>query len=159
DSRAPIDAQSPDTPWATIQHALRTVAGGSTVVVHPGRYEETLQTRFDGVSLRAADGLGSVVVAPPAAQSGLLVGNRGVAVSGMVFAGGVHGVRAEGADGLRVFGCVAVGQVSNGFTVVDSTDVVIDSSRAISAAGRGIHLLRSGDVLLRNDLVYGNGTW
>ena len=156
DARDPIDAQSPATPWATLGRALRTVTTGHVISIAAGQYDEALQTHYDGVKIRAMGAPGTTIVAPPAGSTGFLVRHRSVAIEGLTFLGGVHGVRAERADGLRIGRCTAVGQASTAYAVLDSNDVAIDSSAAISAADRGIHLARVGDVVLRNLLVYGN---
>src|SRR5215831_4828074 len=159
DARTVIEAQSPATPWATITHALLTVTSGHTVHVKPGTYNESPQTKYDGVTLIAEGPARSVVISPPAGTAALAVVNHDWTVTGFVFQGGVHGIRASGADGLDVRGCIAVGQAANAFSVVATAGATIENSRAISAGSRGILADHSSSVYLRNNLIYGNGEW
>jgi len=159
DAHTAIQAQSPATPWRTIGRALSVVGAGHTIRVKPGVYQQALSSRFAGVSLVADGPPHAVVVAPPATSSGFAITHPDVTVEGIVFRGGVHGVRAERADGLTVRGCVAVGQTANGFSVLSSQDVTIDGSIAASSGSRGILLDRTGGAYVRNNLVYAAGDW
>lgn len=159
DSRSPLQAQSPATPWRTLGRALATVSTGHRVVLHPGNYAESSETRFAGVEIRTDGPPGAVVFAVPSGTTGLSVRHPDIVVSGIVFRGGVHAIRADGAPRLVVRGCSAVGQTANGFTVVGSADARIESSIAVSAASRGILVTSSPRSYLRNNLVYLAGEW
>ena len=159
DARSALQAQSPATPWRTIGKALSLVGTGHTIRVKPGTYRETLQSRFAGVRVVADGPPHAVVIEPPGSGSGFAVTHRDLVVEGLVFRGGVHGIRAEGADGLLIRGCVAVAQAANGFSVLATTGVTIDGSISASAGSRGILLERTSGAYLRNNLVYDNGDW
>ncbi|MBY0274768.1 right-handed parallel beta-helix repeat-containing protein, partial [Candidatus Binatia bacterium] len=159
DARSAVQAQSPTTPWRTIAKALATVGTGNTIRVHSGTYAETLSSRVAGVTLLADGPERSVVVAPPAGASALDVKHHDVVVDGLVLRGGVHGIRAEGADGLVVRGCSAVAQSANGFTVIATQGVTLDGVVAVSSGSRGILLERTSRAYVRNALVYDAGEW
>ncbi len=158
DARGPLEAQSPATPWRTIDHALRHVGPGNTIRVRPGVYPESAGSAYDAVSLVADEGLGSVFLEPPAGASGIDVRHRDFVVDGIVVRGGATGLRAELADGLRVLRSAFVAQSGTGVRVVQSASVQIDSVVVASAGKVGIELERSAPSLVRNSLVYDTGT-
>src|SRR5262245_37053994 len=43
-------AQNPATPWKTIKRALGVAIGGDTVIVKPGTYMESVESKRDGTS-------------------------------------------------------------------------------------------------------------
>lgn len=53
DSRTPLEAQNPATPWLTVTHAINTVTDGDTIVVAPGTYSEQI-TVDKSITLRGA---------------------------------------------------------------------------------------------------------
>ncbi|HEY8514398.1 MAG TPA: right-handed parallel beta-helix repeat-containing protein, partial [Candidatus Binatia bacterium] len=159
DTRGPLEALSPATPWRTIDHALRQVQPGHTIRVRPGTYPESVGTACDAVSLVADEGLGSVFLEPPAGAVGVDVRHRDVVVDGIAVRGGATGLRAELADGLRVLRSAFVAQSGTGVRVVGSASVQIDSVVVASSGKAGIELERSAPSLVRNNLVYDTGTW
>jgi len=159
DARSPLQAQSPSTPWATINHALQNVASGHTILVQPGTYAESAESKNPGVTLRVNGAPGSAIVEAPSDQAGLQIKHADLLVEGLRFVGGTHGIRAEGADGLIVRGCQTVGQSANGITVNGTAGATVESSIVVSAGSRGIFLDHSSEVYVRNNLVYGHGEW
>jgi len=159
DSRSTVEAQSPATPWRSINHALHVVQPGNRILVAPGTYVESAESAFPNVTLRATGSPNTVVILPPSNQSALVVRHPGMVIEGFVLLGGTHGVRAETADGIRIRGCRAIGQQFNGFTVVNTSGSTIESSTAASAGSRGIFVDHASEAYVRNNLVYGNGEW
>ncbi|MBN3034818.1 MAG: right-handed parallel beta-helix repeat-containing protein [Bacteroidales bacterium] len=53
DSRTPLEAQNPLTPWLTIQHAINSAANSDTIVVAPGTYQEQISLQ-KSLTLRGA---------------------------------------------------------------------------------------------------------
>ena len=117
DARSTVEAQSAATPWKTINHALQTVQSGNKIRVKPGTYAESAESRFANVTLRASGDPGTVIIAPPIGQAGLVIEHAGMLIEGFVVIGGTHGIRATNADALVIRGCKAVAQTFNGFTV------------------------------------------
>ena len=159
DGNSAVQAQSPTTPWKTIGKALSIVGAGNTIRVQPGTYAEAPASRVGGVKIRADGPPRAVVVAPPTGSPGLRISHTDVVVEGLVFGGGVHGIRAEGADGLVIRGCTAVAQAANGFTVIATDGVTIESSVAASSGSRGILLDATSNAYVHNVLVHDAGEW
>lgn len=160
DAHSALEAQSPATPWATIAHALDTAdtaAGRHTIHVQAGTYAETAGSAFPDVEIRAVGG--TVVMQPPGGSPGLDINHGDVLVEGFRIEGGTHGIRADGADGLVIRGCTAVGVAFNGFHVANTTGVTIENSKAVSSGNRGILLDHTNLAYVRNNLVYDNGDW
>jgi hypothetical protein len=158
DTRSSLLAQSPSTPWRTIAKALSQVQAGHRIVALPGQYAESLQTSHADVVLKAS-APGTAVIQPAAGASGLQIDHPGLVVEGLVFQGGAHGVKAVAADDLTIRNCVVVGTASDGISVLDTTSVLIEGTRAISSGGAGILLERTGGAYLRSNLIYDSDGW
>ena len=161
DSRSTVEAQSSLTPWKTIDHALQMVLPGNTITVLPANvpYAESAQSHFPNVTLRAGGAPDSVVIEPPPGSPGIDVDHPGLVIEGFVILGGSHGIKATGADGLRIRGCKSIAAQFNGFTVEQTSGVTIESSVAASAGSRGILIDHTSEAYLRSNLVYGAGEW
>ncbi len=162
DSRSPLMAQSPATPWRTIGYALATVdtaAGRHTIRVHPGTYAESAATGFADVDLIAAEPAGSVVLTPPAGLPGLLIKHSGVVVENFRIEGGLHGIKLQGGARTRLRGITSAGALANGIHVTSSDDVVVENSTLTGAGSRGVLVEQSQRSYLRNLLVVAPGEW
>ncbi len=160
DARSALEAQSPTTPWATINHALSAVDTSlerHTIRVQAGTYSETAASSFDNVALRAMGGV--VTIIPPGLDSGLDIQHANILIEGITIEGGTHGIRAENADGLVIRRCTSVGASSDGFHVEITAGITIENSRTISAGRSGMLLKHSSLAYLRNNLSYDNGEW
>ena len=62
DTRTNTEAQDPDTPWKTIQHAIDDAISGDTIIVKDGIYEENVDVTVDNLTLRSENGYGSTIV-------------------------------------------------------------------------------------------------
>jgi parallel beta-helix repeat protein len=160
DSRSALEAQSPSTPWASIGHALAfadTTLEAHVIHVQSGRYEESVETRFPNIEIRASGG--PVLIAPPADRSGIEIEHSDIVLDGLTVEGGTHGIRATTADGLVVRNCTLVGATFDGLRIEFSDGFTVENSRAISNGGRGFILQYSRAGYLRNNLVYANASW
>lgn len=88
DARSDLDAQNPETPWKTIGRGLKTAFPGDTVIVQPGTYNESPESRRDGlptapVIIQAASP-GNVLIQPPAGSPGFFLGHDYHVVEGFV---------------------------------------------------------------------------
>ena len=159
DTRAPLHAQSAALPWRTIQHALNTVesmAGPHTIHVASGTYSETLESRHTGITLRGAAG---TLLTPPAGTTGLYIDHADFVLENFAIQGGLHGIRADGADRLIVRDCQVSGGSQNGVHITHSDDVRIENSDVAGHGSRGIFILGGQRAYLRNNLVTHNGEW
>src|SRR5690606_31551080 len=132
----------PATPWKRINRALANGNGattGDTVLVAPGTYVEAVSTAVGGITLRAT---GEAIVQPPSG-SAFDIDVPDFLLDGFTIQGGVHGVRATGADGLTVRRCTITGQNANGVVVLDTTGATIELNVIEGVGQRGVLAQRS----------------
>jgi len=114
DARSATQAEDAGTPWRTINRAMSaggligvTKKGvplaGYTVVVAPGLYAESVESKRDGlpgdpVVIRAATP-GTVTVKPPAGKNGFFVSHHDHVIEGFVVTGGANGLKLGPHDG------------------------------------------------------------
>src|SRR5262245_7355504 len=91
DTRTALQAQNPATPWKTIKKAVSTgglfgitksgvVLAGYTVLVQPGTYMESVESKRDGlatdpVTIKAAT-RGAATILPPPATNGFFISHH-----------------------------------------------------------------------------------
>lgn len=158
DGQSIYDARDPTTPWQTIERALEAdaAADGDTVSIAAGTYTGTPQTNAPNVTLVAT---GAATLMPPGGQIGLRIEHPGVAVLGLVFQGGLHGIRATNADGLLIQGCDFSSQTANAIRTVATSGAVIDDNVTDGAGGTAILLDSTDTAYVRNNLVTDAGEW
>src|SRR5262249_51626382 len=91
-------AQNPLTPWKTIKRALSTAAGGDTIIVQPGTYNETVSSKKDGssgavITLHSATP-GAAIIQPPTGGMGFYILHNYHVIDGFTVTQATVGVRA-----------------------------------------------------------------
>ncbi len=161
DGFSEADAQNPSTPWRTIRRAvdagaLASATGGYTVVVQPGLYEESVESKRDGspdapIVIRAAIP-GTVTVRPPTGATGVFVSHHHHVIEGLVVTAGTVGLRLgphDGGDGP------VVGVVARNNVVHANSSNGIQFSNAVGGVAQGNTVYGNG----RNGILYsGNGS-
>jgi len=122
-------------PFRTIQQGVDQAPTGSTVLVSAGAYAGFAVTR-DGVTISAAPGA--------------LVSVRGGADDVIEF----DGVSGGAIDGLDVTGSQV--RYGSGVKIDSSSGVVVRNSRVHDARTFGIVVVRSSNVVLQHNEIYGN---
>jgi parallel beta-helix repeat protein len=166
-------AQNPATPWKTIKTAVGAAQAGDSVLVMPGVYPESVESKRDGtstniISIRAATP-GTVTVQPPAGTSGFVVSHHYHTVDGFIVSGGLNGVQMGPHDGnsdAAINGLTATNNRVSGNTAVGIkfTNAVGGSAMhnvAYNNGAEGILYSSTGvaaNGTIFNNLVYGNGT-
>src|SRR5262245_49343912 len=107
DARTDVEAQNPSTPWRTIKKAVdtgslatevkRAEAIGFTVIVKPGVYQESVESKRDGyadnlVVIQAASP-GSVTIQPPSGLNGFFISHHYHVIDGFVITGATIGLK------------------------------------------------------------------
>ncbi|MFC6598842.1 right-handed parallel beta-helix repeat-containing protein [Kitasatospora paranensis] len=125
--------------YETLQEALAVAEPGDTVTVRPGIFREAVVID-KAVTLRAADGPGSVRIDPPG----------GIPLT-LAAAAAVHDVVVEGsdrslpavlvtADGARLTGCRIDTRAATGVEIADGASAVLRGCTVANPAGLGVRL-------------------
>jgi parallel beta-helix repeat protein len=130
------EAQSPATPWRTITRAVADAQAGDSIIVMPGLYAETVESKRDGASgkpiLIKAATPGTVTVNPPAGSPGFFISHNYHTLDGLIVTGSsVNGVQAGPHDGG---GAEVTGIVISGNHVFGNGLAGIKLSNATGAA-------------------------
>ena len=138
-------------------HALRTISraaqvalGGDTIVVGPGTYREGV-TVGGGGAVRAL----LLIADPSGTRTGDAAGRVSIDATG---APEKAGFKMSGSPGTVIDGFVVSGGTDGGIVVKSGSDnATIRNCTVFSNAGDGIRLQDSANVLVFNNLMYGNG--
>jgi parallel beta-helix repeat protein len=171
-------AQNPATPWKTIKRAVSTgglfgmtskgvVLAGYTVVVQPGIYMESVESKRDGLSsdpvtIRAAT-RGAVTILPPPATNGFFVSHHYHVIDGFIVTGGNIGIRLgahDGGDG-PVNGVVAQynqvsGNSNNGIQFANAQNGIAAFNTIYQNGQDGINYEGNGSAI-HDNTVHDNG--
>lgn len=172
DSYSPQQAQNPATPWKTIKKAMDTggLIGitkknaplqGYTVIVQPGTYNESVQSKRDGLStepvtIKAATP-GTVTIRPPTGQNGFFISHHYHVVEGFVVTGATIGLKMgphDGGDG-PVSGLVArrnqvTGNSNNGIQFTNAVEGIIEFNTVFQNGQNGIQYSGIGSTVHSN---------
>jgi parallel beta-helix repeat protein len=147
DSNTPQQAKNPATPWKTIKTAALTAVAGDTILVQPGTYTESVESKRDGstsspITFKAN---GAVTVRPPAGSPGFFVSHDHIIIDGFTVTGGTLGLRLgphDGGDGpvagLIARNNVVTGNSSNGIQFSNAVDGIIEFNTASQNGQNGI---------------------
>jgi len=125
DANTASQAQSASTPWKTIKRALSTAVGGDTVLVKPGTYMESVESKRDGtatalLTLRSFTA-GAAIIQPPSGTNGFFISHSYHVIDGFGVTNAVNGIKAGPHDttngpvvGLLVQNNVVYGNSNNG---------------------------------------------
>jgi parallel beta-helix repeat protein len=167
DAYSDLMAQNPATPWRTIKKAVDTGGlinitkknaplDGYTVVVQPGVYNESVESKRDGlpdnpVILRAASP-GTVTIQPPPGTPGFFISHHHHVVDGFVVTGAGIGLKLgphDGGDGPTS------GLVARNNTVHSNSNNGIQFSNAVDGVAEFNTVSQNG----QNGISYsGNGS-
>jgi len=163
DSRTPVEAQSPATPWKTIGKGVFHAEGGDTVKVDPGAYRESVESKRDGFSTNAPIVLmstvpGGAIVRPPAGSNGFAISHNFHTIDGFKVKGAFQGIKLgphDGGDGpvsgLLVQNNQISGNANNGIGVTNGAGVEVAFNKVKRNGANGIS--HSGDSSLIHDNV------
>jgi hypothetical protein len=148
-------AKNAATPWKTIKTATLAAVAGDTILVQPGTYTESVESKRDGslVSPITFKANGAVTVRPPSGTPGFYVSHNHTIIDGFKVTGGTIGLRLgphDGGDG-PVAGLIArnntvTGNSSNGIQFVNAIDGAAEFNTASQNGLNGISY--SGDSSL-----------
>lgn len=177
DMRSAAQAMDPATPWKTIKKAVSSggligmtskgvVLDGYAVVVAPGLYVESVESKRDGLStapvtIRAAVA-GAVTIQPPSGSNGLFISHSHHIIDGFVVTGGTVGIRLgahDGGDG-PVYGVIArnntvYGNSNNGIQFLNAQNGEAAFNAVYQNGLNGINYSGNGSAI-HDNLVYDN---
>ena len=177
DARTDIEAQNPATPWRTIKKAVDTGGLvtqvkhaqplGYTVIVKPGVYEESVESKRDGyadaqVVIQAASP-GSVTIQPPSGLNGFFISHHYHVIDGFVVTGATIGLKLGPHDPGNtgpVVGVVAMhnevhNNSNNGIQFTEALDGVAEFNTVYQNSQNGISYSGNSSLIHAN-VVYSN---
>jgi len=174
DSNTADQAQSPATPWRTIKKAVSGDAGaspqfqgaqaGDSVIVMPGVYTETVESKRAGSSgkpilIRAATP-GTVTVDPPSGSAGFFISHNFHTIDGFIVTGSsVNGIQVDGGagslTGIIISGNHVFGNGSAGIKLSSVTAASVMHNVVNNNTKDGI-LYSGAQANIFNNLVYSN---
>ncbi len=180
DARTAAQAQDPATPWKTIKKAVSSggligmtskgvVLDGYTVVVAPGLYLESVESKRDGLSSAPvtikAGTPSTVTIQPPPGSNGVFVSHHHHVIDGLVITGGTIGLRLgahDGGDG-PVNGLVArnntvYGNSNNGIQFMNAQNCEASFNTVYQNGLNGINYSGNGSAI-HDNLVYSNANF
>jgi parallel beta-helix repeat protein len=122
DTRTPIQAKDPASPWKTITKGVFHAQAGSTILVNPGTCAERVESKRDGT--KAARIVlksmvpGGAIIQPPAGTNGFFISHNYHTIDGFKVTGAFQGLKLgphEVADG-PVIGLIVQNNRINGNT-------------------------------------------
>jgi hypothetical protein len=147
DSYTAQQATNAATPWRTIKTATLSAVAGDTILVQPGTYPESVESKRDGsnsapITFRTN---GAVTVRPPTGTPGFFVSHDHIVIDGFAVTGGTIGLRLgphDGGDG-PVAGLIARNNVvtnnsNNGIQFSNAVDGVAEFNTASQNGQNGI---------------------
>ncbi|MDG2304760.1 MAG: right-handed parallel beta-helix repeat-containing protein, partial [Candidatus Binatia bacterium] len=137
DANDRIAAQDPNTPWATISHALASgLLDDETIVVAAGTYAESIATTVDDTTILTTAG---AILEIPFDDIGITISHSGTTIDGFTIDGATNGAK----HGIEITGAS------------DTTiqDVLIDTPTEV-----GVKASTSGTLLLQDVTVTAPGT-
>ena len=171
DSQSALKAQDPDTPWQTIQHAVKTVSSGDTVEVVPGICSiaglDEIEIDTPNITLTTT---GAVIETAPN-QIGIRVRADGVVVDGFEIRTDKEGIIVamdKSGDvisnvilrNLHIESMTHGGSLSlNGIRVNVGSGVIVENSIVKNTDQQGILFKDSTNAFVNNNLVIGGGEW
>jgi hypothetical protein len=144
---------------STIQDAVDVAKEGATIVVSPGVYEESVQVRTKGLTIRGAR-RGSVIIDGETERAnGIVVAAADVSVQNLTVRNHTSdGVLISEQRGFRVSYVTASNNAQFGVHALNSQNGVIEQSYASGSAGSGFSVSRCKpcDVVVRGNVAERN---
>ncbi|MGE0681061.1 MAG: right-handed parallel beta-helix repeat-containing protein [Candidatus Binatia bacterium] len=159
DTYSEQQAKSPVTPWKTIKTATLVAIAGDTILVQPGTYTESVESKRDGsfsgpITFQAN---GAVTIRPPTGTPGFFVSHDYTIIDGFTVTDGTIGIRLgphDGGDG-PVAGLIARNNVvknnsSNGIQFANAVNGVVEFNTASQNGQNGISYSGNGSQIHDN---------
>ena len=147
-------------PGESIQEAVSGAAPGTTILVSPGTYLEsiTIDTpRLKLIGLRGRHGHVPVVENPGSETSGITILADGVALVGINVSGfEENGVLLFGTDGFVLLSVNATGNGRYGIAATSSANGLVSHCSASGSADAGLFIFESRNVLLQHSTAREN---
>jgi parallel beta-helix repeat protein len=142
---------SPQSAFRTITRAAELVQSGYTIVVGPGTYREGVTTAIQGATPQALIFLADVSGAQTGDPAGAVVVDAGRVA-------GRAGFQLANSDGTVIDGFTITGAPDAGIVLKStSNDFQIRNCTVHDNPGDGIRIQDSTNVVVFNNLIYGNG--
>lgn len=152
DTKTPQEAKNPASPWKTIKTATLTAIAGDSILVQPGTYNESIESKRDGltsapITFKAS---GAVIIQPPTGTPGFFISHNHIVIDGFTVTGGTIGLRLgphDGGDG-PVSGLIArnnivTGNSNNGIQFTNAVGGIVEFNTTSQNGQNGISY--SGD--------------
>jgi len=151
-------------PGDNIQSVVDSAKPGTTILIEPGTYQQTISVSTPNLSLIGivdAQGNEPILESPAGADTGVTVaaagpldGFRLANITIRDFSG--NGVLLEGVSHFQISNVTAINNGEYGIFPVFSAHGVITSSSASGSNDTGIYVGQSNDVLIQNNIVFDN---
>ncbi len=122
--------------YPTIQQAVDVAAPGSTVLIQPGTYRESVIVATPGLVIRGVDRFRTVLHGDDSMENGIVI---------------------EGVSNVRVKNLTVRNYLHNGILLNDVTGYVLSGIDAIKNRTFGIHAVGSYKGVIRNSFGWGSG--
>jgi Right handed beta helix region len=157
-----VNQSDPASTHQTIGAALADVTPGSTILVHPGVYEESVA--MSGITIRSLFGPEvTVIQSPDGGGDGVtLSGDRNVALIGFRVQGFVNGIVVSTSDGTTtVANCIATANSADGILINAGvpTSAKILNNIAADNGGDGIQYPAANHMSGFNNIMISNGQY
>jgi hypothetical protein len=171
DTRTAGQAQVPSTPWKTIKRGVDIAQPGDTVIVAPGTYAESVESKRDGtpvlpIVVKASSPAPNATKVQPAAgaDNGFFISHNYNTVDGFTVIGGAQPIKLGPHDGgsgpvvglLIQNNTVSLG-TSNGIKVSKGLNVEIAFNTVFENGGSGINHAGNGSLIHDNVVHHNSG--
>lgn len=158
---------NPATPLKTIKAALAFAHAGDTVLIQPGTYTETVESKRDGApgALITLQGTNGAIVQPPTGKNGIFVSHSYVAIKGLTVQKAATGLKLGPHDGGN--GPVAGLEIKNNTLINNTYGVKFTNAPSAEAANNtiaqnrvdGLSFTSANNANLHDNTVTGNGRY
>jgi parallel beta-helix repeat protein len=146
-----------------IQKAINCALPGDTIMVHPGKYDETV-TINKSLTLQSTDGWQNTAIDPPLDSIIIISGDVDATVEGFNISGGTHGIYIPQLNStVNISGCFIHGNVQDGIhinNVPEDAAVTITDNFIVDNGDDGIEVAEAasvnGSVTIKDNVI---GAW
>lgn len=148
-------------PYAKISDAVNAVPKGSSVLIAPGTYAESLQIKQDIALVGSSDGTkpeqAGAIVQPPTG-SGVTVDGATVLIRGLAIESAAHSGIAVHGGSVTVEGCRVTGtkldgaDFGHGVSVSSNGSIILQHNAISGSAGAGVFVRDSAAIILQNEI-------
>lgn len=147
------------TPGHSIQAAIDAAHPGDTIVVEPGKYQESLQITTNDITLRGADASDrNTVIEPPATAPNNLCTQVNGGASGICVLGQVDmtGNVLRNVEGVHIIGFTIKSFPADGVFGYGTNDLEVSQVSAFNDGYYGVSRFESTRTIFRDNSVAGN---